>query len=242
MAICSSDGSAIASGKVNRTTNIVTIESILTAPYLSDVALGAICVLTCRARKDVPDQTPWIYFKMFHLLRLGWKRRVGKLIAINADSGSEFMNKEMLKFTNYGDRIEFTRSRPYKKNDNCYVEQKNFTHVRELFGYERFEDPQLLDLMNDIYGNYWNPLQNYFLPTYKLKEKIRVGGMIRKKYDRPETPFTRLISSPHLSETQKKKLREQKEKLDPFQLKKTLELKLKDFFDLVRKVDIKKTS
>ncbi|MEQ1666326.1 MAG: transposase family protein, partial [Bdellovibrionales bacterium] len=67
-----------------------------------------------------------------------------KLLAINSDSGSEFLNKNMLQFTNFGTRVEFTRSRPYKKNDNCYVEQKNFTHVRELFGYERFEDEVLV--------------------------------------------------------------------------------------------------
>ncbi|MCB0343024.1 MAG: integrase [Pseudobdellovibrionaceae bacterium] len=64
-----------------------------------------------------------------------------ELLAINSDSGSEFLNKNMLQFTQYGTRVHFTRSRPYKKNDNCFVEQKNFTHVRELFGYERFEDP-----------------------------------------------------------------------------------------------------
>jgi hypothetical protein len=73
------------------------------------------------------------------------------LLAINSDSGSEFLNKPMLEFTKHGTRIKFTRSRPYKKNDNCFVEQKNFTHVRELFGYERFEDPELIVLMNEIY-------------------------------------------------------------------------------------------
>ena len=96
-----------------------------------------------------------------------------KLVAINSDSGSEFLNNNVLKFTSCGNRVvEFTRSRPYKKNDNCYVEQKNFTHVRELFGYERFDEAPLVDLMNEIYTDYWNPLQNFFLPTFKIESKI----------------------------------------------------------------------
>lgn len=165
-----------------------------------------------------------------------------KLLAINSDSGSEFLNKEMLKFTNHGHRVIFTRSRPYKKNDNCYVEQKNYTHVRELFGYERFDEELLVDLMNDIYTNYWNPLQNYFLPTFKLKEKVRIGARIKKTYDKPKTPYTRLIESPHLSNKEKKDLRERKLKLNPFELKRNLELKLKEFFEIVRKKDIRKAA
>ena len=95
----------------------------------------------------------------------------------------------MLEFTGYGRRVAFTRSRPYKKNDNCYVEQKNFTHVRELFGYERFDEELLVGLMNEIYTEYWNPLQNFFLPTFKLKEKLRIGSRIKKTYDNPRLPI-----------------------------------------------------
>jgi hypothetical protein len=164
------------------------------------------------------------------------------LLAINADSGSEFLNKAMLEFTKHGTRIIFTRSRPYKKNDNCYVEQKNFTHVRELFGYERFEDDQLVNLMNEIYTQYWNPLQNYFLPSMKIKEKIRIGGVIYKKYDAPQTAFTRLINSAHLTEKQKKDLIDKKSQLNPFELKKNLEEKLKVFFEIQRQVTIRKAA
>ncbi len=117
-----------------------------------------------------------------------------KLLAMNSDSGSEFLNKPVLQFTQLSN-IKFTRSRPYKKNDNCYIEQKNFTHVRELFGYERFEDPRLVPLMNDIYKNHWSPLQNFFLPTFKLQEKVRVGARIKKKYGTPKTPYQRVIES-----------------------------------------------
>ena len=165
-----------------------------------------------------------------------------KLLAINSDSGSEFLNKDMLQFTNYGTRVIFTRSRPYKKNDNCFVEQKNFTHVRELFGYERFEDEILVDLMNEIYIKYWNPLQNFFLPTFKLKEKVRVGAKIQKKYDKPKTPFQRVIDSGVLNNWEEKELRARKSQLDPFELKSNLEIKLKEFFEMVRKINIRKAA
>ena len=165
-----------------------------------------------------------------------------KLLAINSDSGSEFLNKNMLQFTKNGTRIEFTRSRPYKKNDNCYVEQKNFTHVRELFGYERFDQDELVDLMNEIYIKYWNPLHNFFLPTFKLKEKVRIGARIKKVYDTPKTPYQRLMESPYLTHKQKEELLERKLKLDPFELKSQLEKKIKAFFEQVRKNNIRKVA
>jgi hypothetical protein len=165
-----------------------------------------------------------------------------KLLAINADSGSEFLNGPMLEFTKYGQRIIYTRSRPYKKNDNCYVEQKNFTHVRELFGYDRFEDEELVALMNDIYKHYWNPLLNFFLPNMKIKEKIRIGGVIYKKYDEPKTAYTRLIESRHLTEQQKEALRAEKASLNPFELKKNLEIKLKEFYEIYRKKTIREVA
>lgn len=165
-----------------------------------------------------------------------------ELLAINSDSGSEFLNKNMLQFTQFGTRVIFTRSRPYKKNDNCYVEQKNFTHVRELFGYERFEDLEFIDLMNEIYTKYWNPLQNYFLPTFKLTEKIRIGSKIRKKYDKPKTPCQRLLESDSISEEQRALLTTNQYQLDPFELKRNLEIKLQEFFEIVRQKNIRKAA
>lgn len=165
-----------------------------------------------------------------------------KLLAINAGSGSEFLNGPMFEFTKFGQRIIYTRSRPYKKNDNCYVEQKNFTHVRELFGYDRFEEDELVILMNDIYKYYWNPLLNFFLPNMKIKEKVRIGGIIHKKYDEPKTAFTRLIESPHIAEKQKDAIRAEKESLNPFELKKNLEIKLKEFYEIYRKKTIREAA
>jgi hypothetical protein len=158
-------------------------------------------------------------------------------LAVNVDSGSEFINAEMINFTREK-KIAFTRSRPYKKNDNCWVEQKNYTHVRELFGYERITEEHLVRLMNEIYKNYWNPLQNFFLPTFKLKEKIRIGSRIQKKYDKPQTPYQRLIESSHVTEEQKVRLKERKRELDPFKLERGLESNLKTFFTLLKQSKI----
>lgn len=159
-------------------------------------------------------------------------------MAINVDSGSEFLNWEMINFTR-SKKIAFTRSRPYKKNDNCWVEQKNYTHVRELFGYDRITEEYLVALMNEIYKNYWNPLQNYFLPTFKLKEKIRIGSRIQKKYDKPKTPYQRLMDCSHLTEEQKGRLKQRKKELDPFKLERGLEANLKTFFTLLKQSKIK---
>ena len=163
------------------------------------------------------------------------------IFALNSDSGSEFLNTHMLEFTKSGKRIHFTRSRPYHKNDNAYVEEKNFTHVRELFGYERIDDPNLVPLMNEIYA-IWNPLQNYFLPTFKLKEKYRVGSKIVKKYDRPKTPYQRLMNSIYLTTEQKLRLKQNKSALNPFHLKADLEAKLARFFQLLKQSKIRNIS
>ena len=94
--------------------------------------------------------------------------------------------------------------------------------------------------MNDIYKNYWNPLQNYFLPTFKLKEKIRVGAKIKKKYDKPKTPYQRVIESGVLTKQQEERLRMKKQDLNPFEIKANLEIKLKEFFEVLRKINIRK--
>ena len=166
------------------------------------------------------------------------------MLAVNVDNGSEFLNTPVVNFMrreNGKKPITFTRSRAYKKNDNCYVEQKNFTHVRELFGYERMEDPRLVELMNEIYKNCWNPLLNFFIPSFKLKEKIRIGARIVKKYDTPQTPYDRLMKSSHLSDERKERLKQAKAKLNPFDLKKDLEARLKIFFEELRKSKIRDT-
>ena len=155
-----------------------------------------------------------------------------EIVAVNTDSGSEFLNMRVFnRFQKKG--ILFTRSRPYKKNDNCYVEQKNFTHVRELFGYQRFDEEELKRLMNDIYKTCWNPLLNHFIPSFKIEKKIRIGARIKKIYGPLQTPYQRLMDSPILSESQKNALSESRKGLNPFELKSELEQKLSAFFSQV---------
>jgi hypothetical protein len=153
-----------------------------------------------------------------------------------SDNGTEFLNHDLHRyFKNRKNPVEFVRRRPYKKNDNAHVEQKNFTHVRSLFGYERFEDPELVQKMNEIYQAYWNPLWNYFTPCLKLQSKTRIGGRVKKKYDQPKTPVQRLIECPTLPSPQLSYLKEQLRGRNPFWLKQQLDKKLKEFFELVEK-------
>jgi len=159
-----------------------------------------------------------------------------ELLGMNTDSGSEFINYQFAKYMRE-DRVQavdFTRSRPYKKNDQAYVEQKNFTHVRQLFGYERIETQELVLLMNDIYTNYWNPLQNFFIPSTKLLTKVRVGARIKKTFEIPKTPYQRLLDSADMSEERKEALRERYKSLNPFDLRDGLEKKLKEFSERLK--------
>jgi len=94
--------------------------------------------------------------------------------------------------------------------------KKNFTHVRELFGYERFDEEHLVKLMDEIYKDYLNPLHNFFLPSMKITEKYRVGSHIKKIYDTPKTPYQRLLQTGELAPIDEERLTEIKSKLNPF--------------------------
>ena len=147
------------------------------------------------------------------------------------DNGTEFINYKLLKYfeCKKSGKIKFVRRRPYKKNDNAHVEQKNDTHVRQLFGYSRVDSFDLISLMNDIYQNYWNPFNNFFCPAMKLKKKIRIGSKIKKIYDQPKTPYERLLGSGCLTDLQEKNLITTFESLNPITLKKAIDQKIKIF-------------
>ncbi|MGZ3771592.1 MAG: integrase [Bdellovibrio sp.] len=157
-----------------------------------------------------------------------------KIKGFASDNGNEFFNHELFDFFNdRKEKVEVVRRRPYKKNDNAHVEQKNWTHVREIFGYDRFDHTELVLQMNEIYRHYWNPLWNFFTPVMKLKEKTRVGGKLIKKHDDPKTPYQRLMESEHISDQEKTVLRSRFERMNPFELKKEMESRLKWFFKIV---------
>jgi len=155
-----------------------------------------------------------------------------------SDNGSEFLNYQVMQYfreNRDGNEVLMTRSRPYKKNDQCYVEQKNYTHVRELFGYERFDEPELVSLMNEIYRDYWCPLQNFFMPSQKLLRKTRIGARIKKEYEDAKTPYRRLIECGQLSQEQEVALELRKSSLNPFELQKRLNQKLREFEERLRR-------
>jgi hypothetical protein len=158
-----------------------------------------------------------------------------ELLGCDCDNGSEFLNYHLIRYLMKRDKpVKFTRSRAYHKNDNAHVEQKNWTHVRHLFGYDRFENPILVDLMNDLYANEWSFYQNHFCPVMKLIEKKKINSRYYKKYDKPMTPYYRVMGSLHISKEKKDKLREQHRTLNPFELKRIIDKKLKHIFQFVR--------
>lgn len=158
-----------------------------------------------------------------------------QLRGFDCDNGSEFLNHYLLRyFSEHPVKPVFTRSRPYKKNDNAHVEQKNWTHVRQLFGYERFDNPELTNLMNALYANEWSQLQNHFYPTLKLKKKERIGARYCKQYHTPQTPYQRVMSCETVTDDIKSKLQTRHETLDPFDLKQQIDAKLRAIFSMVK--------
>lgn len=163
-----------------------------------------------------------------------------KIETFKSDSGTEFMNFALRAYLEERPiPIKMVRSRPYRKDDNCYVEQKNFTHVRELFGYDRITSPDLVIFMNEIYTCYWNQLHNFFIPSTKLLRKTRIGARIKKEFEPHKTPYQRVMESKDVSEEQKEALRQKKIQLNPFELSKGLDLKLREFFERLRRESIK---
>jgi len=153
----------------------------------------------------------------------------------DCDNGSEFLNWHLLRyFESHKQPVQFTRSRPYHSNDNAHVEQKNWSHVRQLFGYDRFADPGLVKLMNDLYANEFSLFTNFFCPTVKLVSKARDGSKWVRKHSKPITPAQRLIDHPTVSPEQKIKLDELRKTINPFVLQKRIQGKLKAIFKRVR--------
>jgi hypothetical protein len=157
-----------------------------------------------------------------------------QLLAFDCDNGSEFLNHHLVRyFTDRDSPIQFTRSRPYKKNDNAHVEQKNWAHPRHLLGYERLDNPAVVSLINDLYKNQWSLYQNHFCPSVKLVGKIRIGSRYRKTYDAPSTPYQRVMQSSTVTNETKQRLQKTHTALNPVHLKNAIEQKLKAIFRLV---------
>ena len=151
------------------------------------------------------------------------------LLGIDSDNGSEFINHHLLRYCR-NQKITFTRGRAYRKNDNCYVEQKNWSVVRRAVGYCRYDTPEELELLNELYGHL-RLYTNFFQPVMKLIEKTRVNGKVRKRYDTARTPYTRVLESDLVPKKNKQRLKTMYEQLNPAAIKRqitTLQNKLLD--------------
>jgi len=150
------------------------------------------------------------------------------LKAIDPDNGSEFINWQLFNYCMERE-VEFTRGRPYQKNDNAHVEQKNWTHVRKVFGYKRRETEYELNIMNDLYKNELRRYKNFFMPNVKLIKKKRTGRhgeKIKKVYDKAKTPYQRILECDQVNEKTKKKLRAEYESLNPAELRRNIIAKI----------------
>jgi len=150
------------------------------------------------------------------------------LLGLDSDNGGEFLNHHVLKWLQKRPQPVFmTRSRPYKKDDNAHVEQKNWTHVRQCFGYERHDNPELVEPMNVLVKGAYGQLLNYFHASLKLERKERKGGKVRRIYGAAQTPLARVLASAQVSLATKQRLLQEKARLNPFALKQAVTRSLK---------------
>ncbi len=152
------------------------------------------------------------------------------LCGIDSDNGSEFINDHLRRYCRRH-RIQFTRGRPYKKDDNAHIEQKNWTHVRKLLGYVRYDSEAALTAINAVYADL-RLLQNLFLPTVKLVTKERVGARVRRRYDRPQTPLERVRQSTGIDAARVAALVARQQMLDPFALAQRIDQALAGIYQL----------
>lgn len=149
------------------------------------------------------------------------------ILGFDTDNGGEFLNWHLVDYFRIRPLpVAFTRSRAYRKNDNARVEQKNWTHVRQLIGYGRFEGERVAARLNALYTTEWNAFRNFFCPVMKHLRTERLGSRKRRVYDQPATPYERLLASGQLSPEQQGRLAAQRAVLDPFTLRQRIEKRL----------------
>ena len=155
-----------------------------------------------------------------------------KIKSTDFDNGYEFVNWSLKKYCDR-EKIDYTRSRSYQKNDQAHIEERNGHRIRQYFGYDRIEDQRVVDLLNDIYQNEFRLLNNFFYATRKLKSKVRVDKKIRKKYGKAMTPYHRVIESKSLGTEIEMNLIQEYNKLNPAELNRKLIIKLKVLNEMV---------
>jgi hypothetical protein len=154
------------------------------------------------------------------------------LLGLDSDSGGEFINHHLYHYCQE-EHITFTRSRPFKKNDQAHVEQKNWTPVRQTIGYERYESHQALALLRSIYQDL-RLFVNFFQPVMKLQSKVRLGSKVRKKYDQAQTPYRNIMASGLVEQSVKQQLTEVYLSLNPVDLRRRIDANLARLWRLPR--------
>ena len=165
------------------------------------------------------------------------KRSPVGLLGIDPDNGSEFINWNLYRYCE-AQKIQFTRGRPYKKNDNAHIEQKNWTHVRKVYGYARITSSEVIELMNDLNRNELRLYKNFFQTTIKLVDKRRVGThaeKIKRIYDTPITPYVRVLQCEQIEPEIKSSLTSLYETLNPAELRRAIISKLSAIAKLIAK-------
>lgn len=151
---------------------------------------------------------------------------------IDCDNGGEFINAELFRYCQQR-RITFTRSRPYRKNDSCFVEEKNYSVVRKAVGYLRYDSDEELQFLEQLYCAL-RLFTNFFLPVMKLTTKTRNGSKVKKTYDTPTTPYQRVLLHPDVCEDAKRLLSRQYRQLNPAQLRRQLSQLQEKLFTLAQ--------
>ena len=202
-----------ASGEFGHTLNVTDIHTTWTE---SGAVLGRGEQVVQRALNEIAGRLPF------------------RLLGVDSDNGSEFINWHLKRWCEQKE-IQLTRGRPYKKDDNAHIEQKNWTHVRKLLGWERYDTSEAIEAIHDLYGNELRLWLNLFLPSVKLLKKVRVGSKVRRIYDGPRTPLERVRACAQADREQVVQLEELRKRLDPFQLAKTIERKLERIYRLANR-------
>lgn len=163
-----------------------------------------------------------------------------KLKGIDPDNGSEFINWNLFRYCKQ-EKIQFTRGRPGKKNDNPYIEEKNWTHVRKIVGYDRLDSNDELEALNSLYQGPLRLYLNFFQPVMRLIQKTRVGGQLKRKYDEAKTPYQRILKARSIGKEKKRALNDLYLTLNPVKLKREIEQHLKLLRKLVQEQKEKRT-
>ena len=160
------------------------------------------------------------------------------LLGFDCDGGTEFLNNHLLRYftekrlTN--NFFSFTRSRPYMKNDNAHVEQKNWSTIRQYLWYDRFDFPELVPLINDLYKKLLCPYLNHFCSTFKVEQKVAIQSHYKRIYGMPATPYQRVLASSYVTPESKEKLLSEHQSLDPVLLRRDIERQLKKIFSTLK--------